>query len=852
MAAAQCVTFKLFTIISIIVCLINACGGDQQEAELRDSDKNYIDYYLKAKVAFEEKDWPALFDYVSTSIHEYESVRRVKVSCSQLCKKGGTYQDITTEESKLILNLIENSHCIRSCLSKRLKQTPSNYEVDKAFKLLEPYEYLLAAAFEIGNLKAAANAAYTLYISNPELNNDKLKRFGDLEGFDESLFVNYLEKSYEVSWDKILDLYQKEEFKKLINVIEETLSEVEEETEKCRSLCDYDLLNFAENDTALHNVLSRGLIENIKCKVDCKRKVQTIKGYFIENFVRDLFDYLQFAYYKVKKIKEAAECSLTYLLFTADDKRQKSNLKYYLQILGQEDLSPRKAYVETTRRDNEEAAQVFHLKEIEAQTLKKRSEEEIVSSFNKRHGLSIYANGNELKGENHIVVDGLLNEEECNALTELATAYSSVAEKSEHKDYKKEVLTVGDAVQMALRDKKLDILRVEKYLEVVEKARKFTDLYFYLDGKIYYSLIELTTKNSKDLEYCDSPESSCADSPDITASLFLESESEVEGLVKPNCGRMIVQKLGHRVSPIQNSNRYFIKMEFSFNRRSIHQTIQNSLSLFNSVRKMENMEEKENFLKIVQEDHLEVFKREDDLNGTDRFVVDNVLDEDTCKLLIDLADTGSLVGDGYPGMESRTSPHTNSEFFAGMTPKRAAELVKEKKALKEAVTTYLRKSERSRQIAESYFTNGKKQIYFDYTHLVCREAIEGAQNNRQDLSHPIHADNCVMQKDKTCIRTRPAYVQRDYSAILYLNGDFEGGKFLFANQNFTTQALLEPQCGRLVGFNAGHYHGVLPVTKGRRCAVAMWFTLDPNYDELNRYTAQEILDEADIVKAMGP
>lgn len=62
--------------------------------------------------------------------------------------------------------------------------------------------------------------------------------------------------SFQVKWDKILNLYRKEEFKKVINVIEETLSEVEEETEKCRILCDYDLLNFTENDMVLHNVLS--------------------------------------------------------------------------------------------------------------------------------------------------------------------------------------------------------------------------------------------------------------------------------------------------------------------------------------------------------------------------------------------------------------------------------------------------------------------------------------------------------------------------------------------------------------------------------------------------------------------
>ena len=56
---------------------------------------------------------------------------------------------------------------------------------------------------------------------------------------------------------------------------------------------------------------------------------------------------------------------------------------------------------------------------------------------------------------------------------------------------------------------------------------------------------------------------------------------------------------------------------------------------------------------------------------------------------------------------------------------------------------------------------------------------------------------------------------------------------------------MKPKCGRLVGFSAGkeNLHGVTAVTKGRRCAVALWFTLDPNHKELSFETAAQILQE---------
>ena len=48
----------------------------------------------------------------------------------------------------------------------------------------------------------------------------------------------------------------------------------------------------------------------------------------------------------------------------------------------------------------------------------------------------------------------------------------------------------------------------------------------------------------------------------------------------------------------------------------------------------------------------------------------------------------------------------------------------------------------------------------------------------------------------------------------------------------------------MVGFSAGkeNMHGVTPVTKGRRCAVALWFTLDPVHQETSFIEAEARLN----------
>lgn len=54
---------------------------------------------------------------------------------------------------------------------------------------------------------------------------------------------------------------------------------------------------------------------------------------------------------------------------------------------------------------------------------------------------------------------------------------------------------------------------------------------------------------------------------------------------------------------------------------------------------------------------------------------------------------------------------------------------------------------------------------------------------------------------------------------------------------------MKPKCGRLVGFSAGkeNMHGVTAVTRGKRCAVALWFTMDAEHKEATFDMAADLL-----------
>ncbi|XP_061682356.1 prolyl 3-hydroxylase 2 [Syngnathoides biaculeatus] len=230
-----------------------------------------------------------------------------------------------------------------------------------------------------------------------------------------------------------------------------------------------------------------------------------------------------------------------------------------------------------------------------------------------------------------------------------------------------------------------------------------------------------------------------------------------------------------------------------------------------------------------------------DMNGSQRVLLDQVITEDECAELRQLAQAVTMAGDGYNG---RTSPHTPNEKFEGATVLKALQYSYEGRVPMKSARLFYDVSEQVRSIVESYFQLNST-LHFSYTHLVCRTAITGQQDHRSDLSHPIHADNCLLDTEANeCWKEPPAYTQRDYSALLYLNGNFEGGEFIFTQMDAkTVTATVKPKCGRVVAFSSGgeNPHGVKAVTNGRRCAVALWFTLDPLFREMERLQADEVI-----------
>jgi hypothetical protein len=86
------------------------------------------------------------------------------------------------------------------------------------------------------------------------------------------------------------------------------------------------------------------------------------------------------------------------------------------------------------------------------------------------------------------------------------------------------------------------------------------------------------------------------------------------------------------------------------------------------------------------------------------------------------------------------------------------------------------------------------------------------------VNMPAHADNANPDGSPH------AMAHRDFSGIVYLNEDYQGGEFYFT----ALDTVIKPKRGMLVAFTAGFYHehAVLRVEGGQRLTMPFFLTFD--------------------------
>ncbi|XP_033752087.1 prolyl 3-hydroxylase 1-like [Pecten maximus] len=795
--------------------------------------------------------------------------------------------------------IIFESDCIKRCrksiFGERPEKVPKNVLTNFENRLA--YSYLQFCYYKIRRMVDATSAAYTFFLKNPDhqdtINNiQSYRRLFDVK--DEEI-VDMERKQYKVYRGEGEKAYQMEDWDKVITSFERALQEYYLEHERCRADCEGQYEH--ERDPDFIHAVADHYISVLQCQVDCAVVLSKIYVHQQPNYFAEHFHYLQFAYYKKKDYDRAVEAAGTYLLFLPDNEDMMANKMFYVQKLGYHEahFTPRKEALQYYKRqlmmenmldfvnmkystgvdededeydeDSGEGDQDDRIDEdvmgdvVNDMINDPEGQENYMKIF-ERIGMKILQDKEDLKGP-RFVARGFTREGQC---IELMYMINSI--KPDQNGIRQ--LSVREALELVKNDSDYE-MALRTMLKTSEIVRHYNGRFF---NKTEFFIKDVKLACREPVENGEVPcvpqeTGQCVDDTEMLEDdshndymsvsyltdnddseiYFLDrwrrkQSSSLPGSIK--CGHLVGFEASDRHGIIPSkTQRCAMVITYTSDRRHDNPIIRKAKTYLLSLEDQRSAINNSVILQKFEKEGTVVVQANEELHRNERVIADGLIDEEACSALIDLAKNGGIIGDGYSEKGNyeavAISPHTDNEIFEGLTIRRAIKLVKTGAVSKESVELYLSASERSRLFVEKFF-NLTKPLYFDFTHLVCRTAVEGVQTGRTDPSHPVHGDNCQLNlQDGTCKRSFPAFVQRDYSAVMYLNEEFEGGEFFFAHSNTSADVTLKPKCGRIVGFNAAHLHGVNSVTKGQRCAVAMWYTLDPNYKELARTQAHKVL-----------
>ncbi|XP_068942242.1 cartilage-associated protein isoform X1 [Petaurus breviceps papuanus] len=234
-------------------------------------------------------------------------------------------------ELRLFGDLLHRARCLKRCKQglPAFRQSQPSREVLDEFQRREPYKFLQYAYFKANNLPKAIAAAHTFLLKHPndEMMLRNMAYYKSMPGAED--YIKDLEtKSYENLFIRAVRAYNGENWRTSITDMELALPDFFKAFYECLAACEgsREIKDFKD----FYPSIADHYIEVLECKLKCEENLTpVIGGYPVEKFVATMYHYLQFAYYKLNDMKNAAPCVASYMLFDQKDEVMKQNLVYY-------------------------------------------------------------------------------------------------------------------------------------------------------------------------------------------------------------------------------------------------------------------------------------------------------------------------------------------------------------------------------------------------------------------------------------------------------------------------------------------------------------------------------------------
>ncbi|XP_019393199.1 PREDICTED: cartilage-associated protein [Crocodylus porosus] len=297
------------------------------------------------------EQWPESVGYLEVSLRLHRLLRDSQAFCHANCSAGPAAPAAHFAgfpELRLFADVLHRAQCLRRCKQglPAFRQSQPGRDVLHDFRAREPYKYLQFAYFKANNLPKAIAAAHTFLLMHPddEMMQRNMAYYKSMPDAEE--YIKDLEtKSFENLFVRAVRAYNGDNWKTSISDMELALPDFFKAYDDCIATCEgsREIKDFKE----FYLSIADHYIEVLECKVQCESNLTpVIGGFVVEKFVATMYHYLQFAYYKLNDMKNAASCVASYMLFDQKDQVMKQNMEYYKYHkdkwgLSEEDFQPR-------------------------------------------------------------------------------------------------------------------------------------------------------------------------------------------------------------------------------------------------------------------------------------------------------------------------------------------------------------------------------------------------------------------------------------------------------------------------------------------------------------------------------
>ncbi|XP_077405252.1 cartilage-associated protein [Vanacampus margaritifer] len=290
--------------------------------------------YKYALDQYTAEKWADTVEYLEVSLRLYRLLRDSEAFCNLNC--SSVRQENETKfaefpELRAFGNVLQRAQCLKRCKQglPAFRQALPSRDTLNEFERREPYRYLQYAYFKSDRLAKAVSAAHTYLLKHPndEMMQKNMAYYKSLPGAEEHL-KDLETKSYEMLFVRAVRAYNGDNFRTSVSDMELALRDFFKVYDECLAACEgpRDIKDFKDFYPNIADHYTEVLERKVQCEGDL---TPVVGGFVVDKFVATMYHYLQFAYYKLKDLKNAVPCATSYLLFDPTDEVMKNNLAYY-------------------------------------------------------------------------------------------------------------------------------------------------------------------------------------------------------------------------------------------------------------------------------------------------------------------------------------------------------------------------------------------------------------------------------------------------------------------------------------------------------------------------------------------